>query len=143
MDWNTNQAYEPEFQTPLRKDAAYYRNRATKVLKGNYLWAVLAFVIASALGGAASGGVSFSPSVHVSENLPDHSLDSVESFGDLIEAFPIIPILIGVFVLAFAISFVLNVTVFGFALNIPSSLIIASENSSLYCILFCALEFEE
>lgn len=111
MDWNANQAYEPEFQTPLRKDAAYYRDRATKVLKGNYLWAVLAFVIASALGGAASGGVSFSPSVHVSENLPDHSLDSVESFGDWIEAFPIIPIMIGVFVLAFAISFVISLFV--------------------------------
>lgn len=47
-----------EFYTPLNKNAAYYRARARAMLQNNYGIALLAFFLASILGGAGAGGIT-------------------------------------------------------------------------------------
>lgn len=58
------QAYQSEFFTPEPpiKNAAYYRHRALELLKPVWKIAMLAFLIASLLGGVTGGGVSFNSS---------------------------------------------------------------------------------
>lgn len=61
MDQNFYQQSQPFTPQPMIKNAAYYRARARKALKGFYGVALVAFLLASILGGAAtsSGGFSF------------------------------------------------------------------------------------
>ena len=70
MDQNqfgTNQFYQ---QPPVVKNAAYYRSCARRALSGKYIIAVLAFLLASLLGGIVSSGssVSFNSTNVGSEN---------------------------------------------------------------------------
>ena len=62
--------YQPSpVQTPTVKNAAYFRAKAREALKGVYWVALVAFLLASLLGGIPSGGVSFSSETNFNINV--------------------------------------------------------------------------
>ncbi len=102
MDNQQNFNYQ---YTPAVKNAAYYRARARGALKGFFGYALVAFLIASLLGGVVGGGASFGgvsmPTTDTS-TVPDEFADEVNEFvdvirtGDLGTIFSAYPFLLGI-----------------------------------------------
>lgn len=112
MDQNQFQNEQIYQQSPVRKNAAYYRARARKALTGKYWYAVLAFLLASILGGiAGSGGssVSFNNTSVGSENsfgietLQEELTEFAEvigtgNIGFIFESYPFLSVMLGALV---------------------------------------------
>lgn len=92
-------------QTPVKKNAAYYRERARGVLKGHYWMTVLVTLIASLLGGVAvSLTFSFGDVKEFREEVKGEEMsESLQTMlrllsdgdvGGLFDAYPILPILL-------------------------------------------------
>ena len=71
---NQEQSYNPYMQQEPKKNAAYFRARAREALKHCYWYAVLAFLLASLLGGVVTSGSS------VSFNVEDNDLFETEIY---------------------------------------------------------------
>lgn len=69
---------QPTYTPPVVKNAAYFRAKARAALKNCYWYALLAFLVASLLGGVAAGGSVSTPSFNVSGDFSEGEAVSPE-----------------------------------------------------------------
>ena len=118
MDQNqfgANQFYQ---EAPVVKNAAYYRACARRALTGKYILAVVAFLLASLLGGiVSSGSVSFNSSgVNVEVNSGAFESEVTDFFevigtgdvGFIFESYPFLAMVLGVAVAGAVFGTLLN-----------------------------------
>ncbi len=135
QDYQFFQNDELYTQPPQKKNAAYYRARAREMLKGKYWMAVLAFFLASLLGGVSagsSGSIEFNlgeSSEIVSGNISYHlgeifSLLAAGDIGGVLSYHPAILI----FVIVFSIAMIATVA---FSLFVSSPVILGYRRFNL------------
>lgn len=125
------------YQPPVKKNAAYYRERARNALKGFYWYALLAAFVASILGGVSSGSFSFNfnfgTSTEVGEEQANSFFVQIRDIADavrsgdvsyLFEAYP----WLAVFGIVFAVLMVFGIA---FSLFVSSPVAVGYQRYNL------------